>query len=240
MISDLNLISILIYETLGTFILILFGNGSVVTELLYHADTKSGPNILSINIAYGLAVTFGIYTAHKTGGHINPVVSIVALLEGCLNCIQTIVFIFSQCLGAFLASFVLHMNYKNGFDRHLEERDYLNGICGDEKGSSSNLLAVAGVFSTFPHSSLVVDGKPKILNMWFDQILGTFMLIFLIKMVTNKNSPHCVDAKNAPIVIGLIVIMIGQALGVNCGYDKGPQFLGGSYPYRNFFIERKF
>ena len=47
-----------ISEFLGTFVLILAGNGSVCTQLLFNEV----PDILNINIAYGLAVAMGAYT----------------------------------------------------------------------------------------------------------------------------------------------------------------------------------
>ena len=65
-----------ISEFFGTLILILFGNGSVIVELLY----SKTPNILSINIAYGLGVTFGVFVAHRSGGHLNPAVTIQAVV----------------------------------------------------------------------------------------------------------------------------------------------------------------
>ena len=72
-------------EFFGTLILILFGNGSVIVELIYNRDN---PNILSINIAYGLGVTFGVYTAHKSGGHLNPAVTIQAVIFDKLKPVQ--------------------------------------------------------------------------------------------------------------------------------------------------------
>ena len=127
-----------ISEFFGTLILILFGNGSVIVELIY----SKTPNILSINIAYGLGVTFGVFVAHRSGGHLNPAVTIQAvvfdklkpILIGAAKYIEkliafrifqrifwhlfvlAVIMISAQMLGAFIASGILHFSYKAGLN----------------------------------------------------------------------------------------------------------------------------
>ncbi len=64
----------LLAEFLGTFVLIVFGVG-VVAQVLLSRNTAG--TYLSINIAWGLAVTMGCYVAAGvTGAHLNPAVTV--------------------------------------------------------------------------------------------------------------------------------------------------------------------
>jgi glycerol uptake facilitator-like aquaporin len=61
-------------EFFGTFILIVFGVG-VVAQVVLSKNTAG--SYLSINIAWGLAVTMGCYVAAGvTGAHLNPAVTL--------------------------------------------------------------------------------------------------------------------------------------------------------------------
>ena len=61
-------------EFFGTFILIVFGVGVVAQVVL---SKGAAGNALSINIAWGLAVTMGCYVcAGVTGAHLNPAVTL--------------------------------------------------------------------------------------------------------------------------------------------------------------------
>src|SRR3979490_3025537 len=64
----------LLAEFFGTFILIVFGVGVVAQVVLSRGTAGS---FLSINIAWGLAVTMGCYvSAGVTGAHLNPAVTL--------------------------------------------------------------------------------------------------------------------------------------------------------------------
>jgi len=64
----------LLAEFFGTFILIMFGVGVVAQVVLSH---QAAGTTLSINIAWGIAVTMGCYvSAGVTGAHLNPAVTL--------------------------------------------------------------------------------------------------------------------------------------------------------------------
>src|SRR5262245_33858243 len=64
----------LLAEFFGTFILIVFGVGVVAQVVL---SKNAAGSTLSINIAWGLAVTMGCYAAAGvTGAHLNPAVTL--------------------------------------------------------------------------------------------------------------------------------------------------------------------
>src|SRR6266446_3132797 len=64
----------LLAEFFGTFVLIVFGVGVVAQVVL---SRSAAGTFLSINIAWGLAVTMGCYvSAGVTGAHLNPAVTL--------------------------------------------------------------------------------------------------------------------------------------------------------------------
>ena len=66
-------------EFLGTTILLLLGGGVVATNLLPKSKGKGGGWLL-INWGWGLAVFAGVYVAFRTGGHLNPAVTIAKVV----------------------------------------------------------------------------------------------------------------------------------------------------------------
>jgi glycerol uptake facilitator-like aquaporin len=66
-------------EFLGTFVLILFGVGVVAQVVL---SRQTAGSFLSINLAWGLAVTMGCYVAGGvSGAHMNPAVTIALAIQ---------------------------------------------------------------------------------------------------------------------------------------------------------------
>ena len=70
----------LIAEFLGTFVLILLGNGVVAMVVLFPpknpGETIHG-GFTNITLGWGLAVTMGVYVAGKiSGAHLNPAVTV--------------------------------------------------------------------------------------------------------------------------------------------------------------------
>jgi glycerol uptake facilitator-like aquaporin len=68
-------------ELLGTFVLIVFGTGVVAEVVLSRRDLGTP---LTIHLAWGLAVTMGVYvSAGVSGAHLNPAVTLAfAALRG--------------------------------------------------------------------------------------------------------------------------------------------------------------
>src|SRR5437667_8867070 len=66
-------------EFLGTFVLIVFGT-AVVAQVVLSGQSHGG--YLSINIAWGLAVTMGVYVAGGvSGAHLNPAVTVAVAVH---------------------------------------------------------------------------------------------------------------------------------------------------------------
>jgi aquaporin Z len=80
-------------EFFGTFLLVFIGLGTV-----YFA---SDANTLTVALAFGLAVTAGIFAlGHISGGHFNPAVSTAMLIDKRLTLKEFAVYVISQFAGA--------------------------------------------------------------------------------------------------------------------------------------------
>jgi glycerol uptake facilitator-like aquaporin len=94
-------------ETLGTFLLVLFGDGAIAQKI-----GMGETNFLHIAFGYGFALMIGILVSGGvSGGHLNPAVTLtMAVLKKC-KWIQVPIYMAGQYLGAFLASAVLYGVY---------------------------------------------------------------------------------------------------------------------------------
>src|SRR5688572_31985232 len=86
-------------EFLGTFVLILFGVGVVAQVVL---SQQAAGSYLSINLAWGLAVTMGCYVAGGvSGAHMNPAVTIALAIHRKFAWGKVPAYVIAQLAGAF-------------------------------------------------------------------------------------------------------------------------------------------
>jgi MIP family channel proteins len=193
----------LLAEFLGTFVLIVFGVG-VVAQVVLSKGTAGGP--LSINIAWGLAVTMGCYVAAGvTGAHLNPAVTLSLAAHRQFPWRKVGPYWLAQLLAAFVASAVVYATYHealNAFDGGVRQ------VLGAQ--------GTAGIWATYPQPFLSTFPGGFI-----DQVVGTALLVGVIFAITDsRNSPA--PAGLAPVVVGLLVLLIGATFGFNAGYAINP------------------
>jgi len=95
-----------ITETLGTFILIFCGTGAIVIN----QQTGGSIGHMGITITFGLLVMTLIYAfGNISGAHFNPAVSIAFTVARKFPANKLVPYIFSQLLGAVMASFFLKL-----------------------------------------------------------------------------------------------------------------------------------
>src|SRR5438552_13996327 len=88
-------------EFLGTFVLIVFGT-AVVAQVVLSGQSHGG--YLSINIAWGLAVTMGVYVAGGvSGAHLNPAVTLAVAVHRGFPWSKVLPYCLAQTAGAFTA-----------------------------------------------------------------------------------------------------------------------------------------
>ena len=93
-------------ETLGTFLLVLFGCGSVAVSVLFNAHQ----GLMQIAMAWGIGVTLAIYlTRHLSCAHLNPAVTVAMVISKRMLAKKLPVYITAQFLGAFLAGLAIYL-----------------------------------------------------------------------------------------------------------------------------------
>jgi MIP family channel proteins len=189
-------------EFLGTFVLIIFGAG-VVAQVILSGGTAG--NYLSINIAWGLAVTMGVYvSAGVSGAHLNPAVTLALAARRQFPWGKVLPYCIAQIVGAFVASaavFTIYHDALNHFDGGVRQIAGAHGT--------------AGIWATYPQPFLSTVGGVV------DQVAGTALLVLLIfALIDRKNSAPA--ANIAPALIGAAVVLIGATFGFNSGYAINP------------------
>ena len=193
-------------EFLGTAVLLLLGGGVVATNLLPKSKGKGGGWLL-INWGWGLAVFAGVYVAFRTGGHLNPAVTIAKVVGHMFDPNVTLagdipvtgtnvaVYIVAQFLGAFVGAVLCWLTFKKHFDEDCDPALKL------------------GVFST----------GPEIRSYGWNcltEAIGTAVLILWVYV------SGYTETAIGPLGVALIIVVIGNSLGGPTGYAINPLLLG--------------
>ena len=135
----------MVAETIGTFILVFFGCGSVV-----FMGGEIG--MLGISLAFGLSIVAAAYAIGPiSGAHLNPAVSLAVLLSGQIGLNEFGRYVASQLFGATLAAFVI-MLIASGSDGYsvathgLGQNGYGPGYLGEYNVLSAFLFEVIATF----------------------------------------------------------------------------------------------
>ncbi|REC96399.1 MIP/aquaporin family protein [Kushneria indalinina] len=207
--------TILVHEIAGTAFLTLLGCG-VVANVLLKKTNGHGSDGIVIFFGWGLAVFCAVYVAFDTGAHINPAVTVALLIgpakeyaEGIpITFATTVAYLVAEFIGAFIGAIACYLAYKKQYDDM------------DDAG------AILATFSTGPAI------KSYGWNM-VTEIIGTFVLIFVIIMFGNTPSGL------GPLAVALLVVSIGASLGGPTGYainparDLGPRIAHAVLPIKN-------
>jgi MIP family channel proteins len=190
-------------EFLGTFMLILLGTAVVAQVVL---SGQANGSYLSINLGWGLAVVMGVYVAGGiSGAHLNPAVTLTLAVRRGFPWAKVLPYSSAQLAGAFTASLVTFLTYREAFD-HFDGG--LRQVVGPQ--------ATAGIFATYPQAFLSTFPGGFI-----DQVVGTAVLLLLIFAISDAKN-FAPDPKFAPVVVGLAVTVIGMTFGYNAGYAINP------------------
>jgi len=198
-----TLVGELCAEFAGTMILILFGT-AVVAQVVTTAgtDAPAGGHD-AITWGWGFGVTLGIYCAARlSGAHINPAVTLALAVFKGFAWPKVAPYMLAQLAGAFVGALIVRFTYT----------DLISSI--DPK----HTIATQGIFSTLPGNGAY---DVSITNAFFDQVVGTAILVFVVfALTTASNNPPL--ANLGPLIVGLLVVGIGMAWGVNAGYAINP------------------
>jgi len=226
-------------ETLGTFILVLFGCGSVAVSVLFGAYQ----GIMQIALAWGLGVTLAIYmTRHLSYAHLNPAVSIAMVVSKRMKANKLVIYLCAQFIGAFMAGLVLYVLFAPSISAYESTHHIIRGTA-----ESMQTAKMFGEFYAMPGSTAVVS-MPLAIGA---EAFGTFLLLLMIFAITEGCNVGRPDDSLAPLFIGLTVTSIicliaplTQA-GLNPARDFGPRMVAwimgwgnASFPDQNggFFL----
>ena len=102
-------------EFLGTFILILLGNG-VVANVNLDKTHSHGAGWIVITAGWGMAVYVAVLaTADISGAHINPAVTLGLAFSGLFEWVKVIPFILAQMLGAMFGAIMVYLFFRDHF-----------------------------------------------------------------------------------------------------------------------------
>ncbi|NXS38118.1 AQP7 protein, partial [Pomatostomus ruficeps] len=123
----------------------IFGLSSVAQVVLGKGNNGQ---YLSINMAFGIGVTLGIYAAGGiSGAHLNAAITITQCILGNLSWTKLAAYIIGQFLGSFLAAATVFALYYDAI------YDYTNGNL-----TVSGPTATALIFSTYPAPNVSLQG----------------------------------------------------------------------------------
>jgi len=200
-------------EFLGTFSLVLFGDGAVAQVVLGNAargDEFFG-GFLNIALGYGLALMIGIcVSGGVSGGHLNPAVTVGMAALRKIQLIQVPIYMAAQYAGAFVAALVLWGEYADVIK--------LAEMAKPPTNSSAYSSNTQGIFASYPFFSIDQVG---LVNLAVDQILGTALLLLIILAVTDKQNMK-IDSSLIPLTIGLGLTAIHLSFGLNAGSAINP------------------
>jgi len=189
-------------ECFGTFILVVFGCGSIAQSVL-SLQTKG--DFFSINWGWCLGATLGtLVSGGVSGGHLNPAVTVALATLGKVPWKKVPHYIGAQYLGAFIASFFVFLVYWDALVWYEHDR-----------GGYRITPDTAGIFGTYPSHHLTYAGGVG------DQVLGTALLLLCVCAITDKRNMQ-VSKQLVPFFVGLTVLGIGICFGYNCGYAVNP------------------
>src|SRR5205085_9795917 len=130
-------------ELIGTFFLVLLGDGAVANVLLKGTKGYNSGWIV-ITTGWALAVFVGVLVAGPySGAHLNPAVTLALAIVGNFAWAKVGVFIAAQLIGALLGAFVVWIVYRNHFDSTPDAATQLGVFATGPsiKNSTFNLLS---------------------------------------------------------------------------------------------------
>lgn len=206
-------------EVLGTFLLVLFGCGSVAVTVLFNAHQ----GLMQIALAWGIGVILAIYlTRHLSCAHLNPALTLGMVISKRMPFKKLPTYLLVQFIGAFIAGLAIYFLFSPSISAFEDTHEIIRG-----SGESIQTAKMFGEYYSIPDSAAVVSMPLAIAA----EAFGTFLLMLMIFALTegcNVGRPH---EALAPLFIGLTVSSIicliaplTQA-GLNPARDFGPRMV---------------
>jgi len=223
----------LLGETIGTYLMVLFGTGSVAAAVLTGAQV----GVWQVAVVWGFGVTVAIYaSAALSGAHLNPAVSLAFALwrpHGFPRP-RLLPYILAQLAGAILAGATVAFLFWPFVGRFEAAKGIVRGTPGSELSAMvfGEYFPNPAMFGTDAAAHALVTPAHAALVEGF----GTAVLVFVVFALTARSNTAAPNGNLAPFFIGFTVAVlislfapITQA-GWNPARDFGPRvvafFLG--------------
>lgn len=192
-------LSAVVGEFVGTFVLIVLGNGVVAGALLKKSKAEAA-GWISITAGWAIAVFAGVAVSAALGdadGHLNPAFTVASvMMTGHAD--RLFYYIPAQILGALFGGVAVWLHYRPHW-RLTDDKD-----------------AKLGCFCTAP---AVYSPGWNLLS----EIIGTFVLVLVATALFSKRiAPAGVAPGLGPVLVGALVWGIGLSLGGTTGYAINP------------------
>ncbi|TWH45431.1 glycerol uptake facilitator protein [Sporomusa sp. KB1] len=206
-------------EFLGTFLLVLFGCGSVAVSVLFNSHS----GLFQIALIWGIGVSLAIYaTRHLSCAHLNPAVTLAMLVSKRMSIKKVPTYLIAQFVGAFFAGLTLYILFDPSITAFETAQNIVRGT-----PDSVKVAKMFGEYYQLPGSTTVVSMPLAICA----EAIGTFLLVLMIFSLTEGCNLGRPDDNLAPVFIGLsvssvicLIAPLTQA-GLNPARDFGPRLV---------------
>ncbi len=189
-------------EIVGTALLLLLGDG-VVANVVLKGTKGANSGWIVITLGWGMAVFLAVFVVGAfSGAHINPAVTLGLAVAGKFPWADAPLYLAAQFIGGALGAFLVWLHYRDHF-----------------AATADKDLKLA-VFCTGPAIRSTVSNV-------LSEVIGTFVLVFAVLYLATPNvagpdgSVGGLGALDA-LPVGLVVLVIGLALGGTTGYAINP------------------
>ncbi|WP_319775465.1 MIP/aquaporin family protein [Breoghania sp.] len=220
-----GILSEMVAEGLGTFILVLFGVGSVAVSAW-----TGGLSLWPVSMMFALGVAFGVYVSAKmTGGHINPAVTITMAVFMGFPWSKVAPYIIAQFIGAMLAAAAIYWFYADIVTLFETGKEIVRGQPGSQLSAMGfgTYAPNPAFFGTTPEAFAQVS-----LTKWFlSEAFTTAILVFGVLYLTDPHNTAAPAANLAPFFIGLLVAALVayeapiSMTAMNPARDLGPRIM---------------
>jgi glycerol uptake facilitator protein len=183
-----------------------------------------------VAVVWAIGVSLAIYaTAGLSGAHINPAITLVAVVYDRMSMLKGVVYVISQMIGAILAALVLYAIFAGA----IAEFERANGLLRGGPGSELSAMMFGeyfpnpAVFGTDEKAWRVVSIEQAFLA----EMIGTAFLAFMVGALTSEKNMARPSAGSTAVIIGITVAAIISVVapltqaGLNPARDLGPRIV---------------
>ena len=196
-----DILSAMMGEYFGTFVLVFFGVGSVQAAVA----TGAQAGLWQVAVVWAVGVSLGIYTAASlSGAHINPAITVMAAVYDKFPLKRVMPYWLAQVAGAATAAIVLYAMFAEAIIEFERAKGLLRGGPGSELSAMmfGEYFPNPAVFGTAEDAWRVITPS----SAFIAEMIGTAMLAFIVSTVTHER-----NTARPPSAMGAVIIGVGVA-----------------------------